>query len=212
MEKTKPSGNNISLIAVWVCGKAWLSFLGKMRGSNERGGCGCGVGAGGEEIMLSGSFSWATPALAGILDSQGSHGMPGRHIFGTPGRASPHFPGERAPLSSSVPQWRLEGRQQNSLPGLSPPASILHSETRNSPKSGVWGAGSIVAWEQNWPNPERSAAPALSSCSWRKGSTQGHATSSPGDTTGGTGDRGPPSHGAHPGKTGGKPRTNPSGS
>lgn len=36
-----------------------------------------GVGAEGEEILLSGSFSRATPVLAGILDSQGSHRMPG---------------------------------------------------------------------------------------------------------------------------------------
>lgn len=192
MEKTKPSGNNIFLIAVWVCGKAWLSFLGKMRGSNERGSCRYDVGAGGEEVTLSGSFSWATPVLAGILYLQGSHMMPGCHTFGMP-----H--GERVPLSSSVPQWSLEGV---------PPASILHSENRNRPKHGVCGVGSITIWEQNWLKPERSAAPALSSCSWRKGSTLGHATFSPEDITGGIGDKGTPSHRAHPGKMGRKTRTN----
>lgn len=200
MEKTKPSGNNISLIAVWVCGKAWLSFLGKMRGSNERGSCGYDVEAEGEEVTLSGSFSWATPVLARMLDLQGSHGMPGCHTFGMP-----H--GERVPLSSSVPQWSLEVGSKIHFQDF-PPASILHPENRNSPKDGVWGVGSITVWEQNWLKPERSAAPALSSCSWRKGSTLGHATFNPGDITGGIGDRGTPSCRAHPGKT----RTNPTSS
>lgn len=79
MEKNKPSGNNISLIAVCVCGKAWLGFLGKMSGLSERGGCRCSVGAEREEIILLGSFFWPSsvhrdPLLAGVQwDAGTSH-------------------------------------------------------------------------------------------------------------------------------------------